>query len=159
MLHRRLFLQGKLSLPFFAGWFGQGRAAPKPRRDFFQELKVRPFINAAEPFTALSGSLIPAEITEVKADEVPASRPASETESSLADLEAKLASDFPPADPAKSKLESAAAERKRARRISKKQHEVVWEPADDASYRLYYLVVLLVFVAAAAIVFFTVFLK
>jgi hypothetical protein len=108
---------------------------------------------------ARESTTIPAEITEVKADEVPASRPASETESSLADLEAKLASDFPPADPAKSKLESAAAERKRARRISKKQHEVVWEPADDASYRLYYLVVLLVFVAAAAIVFFTVFLK
>ncbi len=64
MLRRRLFLQGKLSLPFFAGWFGQGRAATKPRRDFFQELKVRPFINAAEPFTALSGSLIPAEVIE-----------------------------------------------------------------------------------------------
>ena len=64
MLQRRSFLWGKLSLPFLAGWFGQGRAATKPRRDFFQELKVRPFINAAEPFTALSGSPIPAEVAE-----------------------------------------------------------------------------------------------
>src|SRR5258706_15196109 len=64
MLHRRSFLRGKMSLPFFAGWFGQGQAAAKPRRDFFQELKVRPFINAAEPFTALSGALMPAEVIE-----------------------------------------------------------------------------------------------
>jgi D-glucosaminate-6-phosphate ammonia-lyase len=64
MLHRRSFLRGKFSLPFLAGWFGQGRAATKPRRDFFEELKVRPFINAAEPFTALSGSIIPAEVAE-----------------------------------------------------------------------------------------------
>src|SRR5258708_27423825 len=64
MLHRRLFLRGKFSLPLLAGWFGQGRAATKPRRDFFQELQVRPFLNAAEPFTALSGSLIPAEVAE-----------------------------------------------------------------------------------------------
>ncbi len=83
----------------------------------------------------------------------------SETESSLADLEARLASDFPPVDPVKTKLESAANERRRARRIAKKQYEVVWEPADGASYRLYFLVVALVFVAAAAIVLFTVVLK
>lgn len=83
----------------------------------------------------------------------------SETESSLADFEARLASDFPPVDPVKTKLESAANERRRARRIAKKQYEVVWEPADGASYRLYFLVVALVFVAAAAIVLFTVVLK
>ena len=55
MLNRRLFVQGKLSLPFW------GLAAATPARDFVQELGLRPFINAAEPFTALSGGLLPRE--------------------------------------------------------------------------------------------------
>ena len=99
----------------------------------------------------------PAVEDKAEASQIVAS--GSETESSLADLEARLASDFPPADPVKTKLESAANERRRARRIAKKQYEVIWEPADGASYRLYFLVVALVFVAAAAIVLFTVVLK
>lgn len=102
---------------------------------------------------------MPAESPDVRAEETPATLPKSRAESSLADLEARLASDFPPAEPVKTKLESAAEERRRARRILKKQYEVIWEPADTASYRLYFLVVALVFFAAAAIVFFTVFLK
>jgi len=83
----------------------------------------------------------------------------SASDNSLAELEAKLSSDFPPADQAKAKLETAARDRKRARRTTKKQFEVVWEPADAASYRHYGLVVLLIFVVAVAIVIFTVFLK
>jgi L-seryl-tRNA(Ser) seleniumtransferase len=65
MIDRRRFLQGKVSLPLWGGWF-LGRkavAAPAPR-DFFKELGVRGFINAAEPFTALNGSLMPREVKE-----------------------------------------------------------------------------------------------
>lgn len=61
---RRRFLQGKLALPFLGGWFGRARAAAPASRDFFKELKVRSFINAAEPFTALSGSLMPPEVMQ-----------------------------------------------------------------------------------------------
>src|SRR5438094_7450416 len=62
MIDRRRFLQGKLSLPF---WFAGRKAAAAPAaRDFFKELGVREFINAAEPFTALTGSLMTREVKE-----------------------------------------------------------------------------------------------
>jgi L-seryl-tRNA(Ser) seleniumtransferase len=65
MLDRRGFLKGKLSLPLLGGWFSARRAAASPvRRDFFKELGVRGFINAAEPFTALTGALMPREVME-----------------------------------------------------------------------------------------------
>lgn len=65
MLDRRGFLKGKLSLPLLGGWFSARRLAASPvRRDFFKELGVRGFINAAEPFTALTGSLMPREVME-----------------------------------------------------------------------------------------------
>ncbi len=64
MLLRRMFLRAKLSLPFFASQLGTSRAATKPRRDFFHELGVGQFINAAEPFTALSGAPLSAEVAE-----------------------------------------------------------------------------------------------
>ena len=65
MLDRRRFLQGKLSLPLWGGWLSQRRAAAAPPpRDFFKELGVRGFINAAEPFTALTGSLMAREVAE-----------------------------------------------------------------------------------------------
>lgn len=65
MFNRRMFLQRKLSVPFLGAWLGQGRAAAaKTQRDFFNELKLKSFINAAEPFTALSGSLMPPEVAE-----------------------------------------------------------------------------------------------
>ncbi len=66
---RRRFLQGRFTLPFFGGWlsrnrlFAAGAATPAPR-DFFKELKVRSFINAAEPFTALSGAIMPPEVVQ-----------------------------------------------------------------------------------------------
>src|SRR5216684_2013089 len=65
MFNRRRFLQAKLSLPLWGGWFSgrQAVAAPAPR-DFFKELGVRGFINAAEPFTALTGSLMTREVAE-----------------------------------------------------------------------------------------------
>ena len=65
MLDRRRFLQGKLSLPLWGSWlFGRKAAAAPARRDFFKELGVRGFINAAEPFTALTGSLMTREVAE-----------------------------------------------------------------------------------------------
>src|SRR5258708_22215204 len=62
MLDRRRFLQGKLSLPLWF-WGRKAAAAPAPR-DFFKELGVRGFSNAAEPFTALTGSLMTREVKE-----------------------------------------------------------------------------------------------
>lgn len=63
MLDRRRFLQGKLSLPMWAAWFSGRRAAAAPvSRDYFKELGVRGFINAAEPFTALTGALMRREV-------------------------------------------------------------------------------------------------
>lgn len=64
MLRRRL-LQGKLALPFFGSWLWRAKAAAPPvARDYFKELKVRSFINASEPFTALTGSLMPPEVVQ-----------------------------------------------------------------------------------------------
>ncbi len=62
MFNRRRFLGGKLGMAL-AGALSTGRtaAAAPAARDFFKELGVREFINAAEPFTALTGSLMPVE--------------------------------------------------------------------------------------------------
>src|SRR5262245_48244280 len=59
MFNRRTLLRVNLAAPFLGAWFERKRAAAATlRRDFFKELNVRGFINAAEPFTALSGSLM-----------------------------------------------------------------------------------------------------
>jgi L-seryl-tRNA(Ser) seleniumtransferase len=65
MPNRRRFLQALSSLPFLSRL---AAASPLPgasaRRDYMQELKVRPFINAGEPYTTLTGSLMPPEVVE-----------------------------------------------------------------------------------------------
>jgi L-seryl-tRNA(Ser) seleniumtransferase len=62
MLNRRRFMQGKC-LPLWGAWLSGRKAAAAPvARDFFKELGVRGFINAAEPFTALTGSLMTREV-------------------------------------------------------------------------------------------------
>src|SRR5207237_8035205 len=72
MLNRRRFLRGKLSLPLWAGWLsGRKAGAASAPRDVFKGLGVRPFINAAEPFTALSGSLMPPEVREAWTNAAP----------------------------------------------------------------------------------------
>ncbi len=57
MPDRRNFLPAMSSVPFI-GWLFASRAiagAPKPaRRDYFKELGVRPCINAAGTYTALT---------------------------------------------------------------------------------------------------------
>jgi uncharacterized pyridoxal phosphate-dependent enzyme len=63
---RRVFLQRIASLPLLGGLVPAGAAvarAPKAR-DYFAELGVRTFINAAGTFTALSASLMPPEVTQ-----------------------------------------------------------------------------------------------
>ena len=62
MLNRRRFVQGKLSLPLLGPWLSRAAQGADKQRDFFRELGVKGFINAAEPFTALTGALMPAEV-------------------------------------------------------------------------------------------------
>jgi D-glucosaminate-6-phosphate ammonia-lyase len=65
MFNRRRFLEGKLGLALAGGWLTGRKAAAEPAaRDFLKELGVREFINAAEPFTALTGSLMPREVQQ-----------------------------------------------------------------------------------------------
>ena len=65
MPNRRGFLQSLSSVPFVGGWFSGGSAlAAVPKRDFFKELGVRPFINAAGTYTMLTASLMPPEVVQ-----------------------------------------------------------------------------------------------
>ncbi len=58
MIWRRSLLKAKFALPFAGGWLGLPAAEALPaKRDYFRELGLREFINASEPFTALTGSL------------------------------------------------------------------------------------------------------
>jgi uncharacterized pyridoxal phosphate-dependent enzyme len=67
MSNRRNFLQAMSSLPFIGSVFGgsvfgrEAVAAPVAR-DFFKELGVRPFINAAGTYTTLTASLMHPEV-------------------------------------------------------------------------------------------------
>src|SRR5207245_9719991 len=60
MPHRRRFLQGISSLPLLA--------APSPaatvKRDYFKELGIKPFINAAGTYTTLTASLMQPEVVQ-----------------------------------------------------------------------------------------------
>ena len=65
MPDRRRFLQSLSSAPLVGGLFSGGRVfAAGPRRDFFKELGVRPFINAAGTYTVLTASLMPPEVVQ-----------------------------------------------------------------------------------------------
>ncbi|HFB98566.1 MAG TPA: hypothetical protein ENJ62_05445, partial [Bryobacterales bacterium] len=62
MLNRRGFLGALGAAPIAgAGLTGCGRGAG---RDYFRELGVRPFLNAAGTYTALTASLMPPEVME-----------------------------------------------------------------------------------------------
>ncbi len=63
MANRRAFLQSLSALPLIGGLFGGGRALAAPgARDYFNELGVRPFINAAGTYTVLTASLMSREV-------------------------------------------------------------------------------------------------
>jgi L-seryl-tRNA(Ser) seleniumtransferase len=70
MWSRRRFLETFSALPLVGGFAGasavpaSAAAAGKAGRDYFAELGVRPFINAAGTYTAMTASLMPAEVME-----------------------------------------------------------------------------------------------
>jgi uncharacterized pyridoxal phosphate-dependent enzyme len=69
MWSRRRFLETVSSVPLVGGFVGAGavRAGAAARtggRDYFRELGVRPFINAAGTYTAMTASLMPPEVME-----------------------------------------------------------------------------------------------
>ncbi|MBL0156412.1 MAG: aminotransferase class V-fold PLP-dependent enzyme [Bryobacterales bacterium] len=59
---RRTFLQTLSTLPVLGNLMPKAAAAPLPQRDFFKELAVVPFINAAGTYTALTASLMSPEV-------------------------------------------------------------------------------------------------
>lgn len=61
MANRRRFLQAASSLPFL-GNASAANTQAFARRDYFGELGLRPFINAAGTYTALTSSLMPPEV-------------------------------------------------------------------------------------------------
>jgi uncharacterized pyridoxal phosphate-dependent enzyme len=63
MPNRRNFIKSLSSLPLVGGLLSPRRALAAPRkRDYFKELGVRPIINAAGTYTALTASLMPPEV-------------------------------------------------------------------------------------------------
>lgn len=73
MINRRKVLQSLATLPFAGSLFGANTLAAQPntaavvsglRRDFFKELGLRTFINAAGTYTSMTGSLMPKEVIE-----------------------------------------------------------------------------------------------
>jgi len=70
MVSRRTLLKRLASLPLVGGLFGTGLLAGSPvqspaiRRDYFKELGVRTFINAAGTYTFMTGSLMHPEVIE-----------------------------------------------------------------------------------------------
>ena len=68
MWSRRRFLEIVSGLPLVGGLVGAdtmaAAAAAAPGRDYFRELGVRPFINAAGTYTAMTASLMPPEVME-----------------------------------------------------------------------------------------------
>ncbi len=67
MSNRRSFLQALSSVPFVGALFASEAVAGKaggPKRDYFKELGVRPFINAAGTYTTLTASLMHPDAVE-----------------------------------------------------------------------------------------------
>ena len=73
MINRRKVLQSLAALPFAGSLFGTNSLSAQTnsaavvsslRRDFFKELGLRTFINAAGTYTSMTGSLMPKEVVE-----------------------------------------------------------------------------------------------
>ena len=69
MWSRRRFLESLSSVPLIGGLAGAAlipatTAAARGKRDLLRELGVRPFINAAGTFTAMTASLMPEEVVD-----------------------------------------------------------------------------------------------
>src|SRR6185503_1065528 len=74
MWSRRRFLETASSLPVVGGiaaaGTGAAEAASKGSADYFRDLGVRPFINAAGTYTAMTASLMPQEVLDEMHDKV-----------------------------------------------------------------------------------------
>ena len=74
MINRRKLLKTLATVPFVGGFIGlqelgakniaTSSVAAKLERDFFKELGLRTFINAAGTYTSMTGSLMPEEVTQ-----------------------------------------------------------------------------------------------
>lgn len=74
MINRRKLLKTLATIPFVGGFIGLQKlgakniatssVAAKLERDFFKELGLRTFINAAGTYTSMTGSLMPEEVTQ-----------------------------------------------------------------------------------------------
>ena len=67
MWSRRRFLESLSTLPVVRGFVGASStptAAARGARDYLKELGVRPFINAAGTYTAMTASLMPPEVMD-----------------------------------------------------------------------------------------------
>ena len=65
MLTRRTFFERLSTVPLIGGLVGASApVAVAAKRDYFKELGVRPFINAAGTFTDMTASLMPPEVME-----------------------------------------------------------------------------------------------
>lgn len=65
MPNRRSFLQAVTAAPLLGPALSRAEAKPAaPKRDYFKELGVRPFINAAGTYTVLTASLMPPEVMQ-----------------------------------------------------------------------------------------------
>ena len=70
MANRRQLLKSLAALPFVGGLFGSSALAKESvlaqtiARDYFKELGIRTFINAAGTYTAMTGSRMPPEVLE-----------------------------------------------------------------------------------------------
>src|SRR6185312_11468675 len=67
MWTRRHFLERVSTLPLVGGLFGAAPATLEvsvPTKDYFRELGVRPFINAAGTYTAMTASLMAPEVMD-----------------------------------------------------------------------------------------------
>ena len=74
MINRRKLLKTLATVPFVGGFLGlqelgakniaTSSVAAKLERDFFKELGLRTFINAAGTYTSMTGSLMPEEVTQ-----------------------------------------------------------------------------------------------
>ncbi|MDZ7639539.1 MAG: hypothetical protein U5J83_14990 [Bryobacterales bacterium] len=75
MFNRRRFLDFISTVPGLGILAATLGAAPKAKavtRDYFRELGVKPFINAAGTYTALTSSLMPAEVSAKPGNTPPA---------------------------------------------------------------------------------------
>ena len=70
MISRRKLIKSLGGLPLVGGLFGTGLVssahtpAVTASRNYFKELGVRTFINAAGTYTSMTGSLMPSEVTD-----------------------------------------------------------------------------------------------